>query len=876
MCRPFVPSLAVSRTLSTIDEVRSWWRGVFWNTHKLDLDAIVAYLGQFPRARELVTLLGGDISAGQRMLARETSSLCAGSKHTSLDEAYLTKGNLDLSKLTQWVPYNVPELSFEIANHPGWHISKGNVKSCVLRGGRIKSNPVVRRCFTALRNSYPGWLDIFNAAYHNHMLCDIDFNTWMSLGRAVTAFAKKYNSRFYSGWKDFVNIENFAGYNLSPSKENREEELRTWGEGELNYNLPGGTADEYKRVMAAKMVERLSNSRDPEKWTKEWDRNLKEFIASPYLWITSGAGDVQRFDVITFSGETIKVKKNRSATAYSQTVDELYHDIFDLSNIQPFRPADKVELGRKERIIIAAGTQMQVAMAYVMYKLSPAIDALQQSPIFMDQREQLQMWWEIISLLGSGKYAFPYDAPSFDQAVGTNEIHAFMDAAAIIVSNYVINDKEECLNVIDVIRYKLFHTPVVVDGTALFTWGHGLPSGIRWTALLGTLVNLARQDIANQIVSERLGWQVNVHVWGAGDDVLIISDNVAPLLAWYEWVREIGYGANPLKNFVSKSDAEFLRRVANMFEVRGYVNRRIAGLCYRDPTKPPLQAGVERMQERIAGVSILAERGANVVKCKNLVYLSLVSVNDNKIPMASARALAHTPSTYGGGGVGKLLASGAQGLGFKSMRGEKAEGVPIKGVFLTSFELTEMKLGHSVPKSAYQRQLLERLSPGSARDTKERLSKVFIDEVVVPLPTDPIIALWFRGKPLSWAPADLGDPQLLREYCIKSLNENKLDEALKVTAQHRRGEAQRIFSNWARPVAYDWIRGELDLATPVVLGEPGDIISRLSDYFRIKAMNSLLVRHRVEPRHVRRKSLWVERSVELSLARFPKRVPIFR
>lgn len=129
---------------------------------------------------------------------------------------------------------------------------------------------------------------------------------------------------------------------------------------------------------------------------------------------------------------------------------------------------------------------------------------------------------------------------------------------------------------------------VVEFGDRTFVWLSGLLSGWLWTAVFGTLINIAVIRSAARIYGIFTGTPPELlNVIGQGDDGSMWSIShkqvfgVIEVLGWLGWKFNIG------KFWVSKTKTEFLRFVYTSSSIRGYPVRAIGSLLWSSPASDP-------------------------------------------------------------------------------------------------------------------------------------------------------------------------------------------------------------------------------------------------------------------------------------------------
>ena len=134
--------------------------------------------------------------------------------------------------------------------------------------------------------------------------------------------------------------------------------------------------------------------------------------------------------------------------------------------------------------------------------------------------------------------------------------------------------------------FKVHKWSVKLYSGKIIDWEYGLPSGIRWTALFGTLTNVARAYLVERELSYITSDQNAVmKIVGQGDDDdIVLRSNLYGSL-FFEILLSFGVTANHAKNFMSTKETEFLKNIVFENTVMGYPARKICGMVFISPEK---------------------------------------------------------------------------------------------------------------------------------------------------------------------------------------------------------------------------------------------------------------------------------------------------
>lgn len=189
---------------------------------------------------------------------------------------------------------------------------------------------------------------------------------------------------------------------------------------------------------------------------------------------------------------------------------------------------------------------------------------------------------------------------------------------------------------------------VKYDGYTM-SWGNGVPSGWRWTALLDTLLNIASFRVIRDHMSLQMGSSIPVGTSTfQGDDVLFTTTSVTGVAALVEGYNLAGYEVHPSKTYISRDRGEFLRRSYEPEGVTGYITRTQLALRFRNPVLEMPVVAAERVPARVHLWMLLRQRGAlawGVAECM------LEDAVQAGVPMQVAADFILTPSAVGGVGL---------------------------------------------------------------------------------------------------------------------------------------------------------------------------------------------------------------------------------
>lgn len=206
--------------------------------------------------------------------------------------------------------------------------------------------------------------------------------------------------------------------------------------------------------------------------------------------------------------------------------------------------------------------------------------------------------------------------------------------------------------------YALDHMFVVNTERGIkYKWVHGLPSGYKFTALIGSVLNAA----INNLVLRKLQLNVRASVY-QGDDALIIIDKTfkyseLSLLRELSSVYEsLGLVLNINKSLVSKNSFEYLKHFYIYGRVFGIPARAFKSIVWKKPkTEIIFESTATKFQNRLATLRMCARRLCSYVPKKLyaiIKYMLLRIDKQKRIDRSEILNLIHTPVYMGGLGFG--------------------------------------------------------------------------------------------------------------------------------------------------------------------------------------------------------------------------------
>ncbi len=446
----------------------------------------------------------------------------------------------------------------------------------------------------------------------------IEVDEYRAIMKEQTLKVKHANSRLDSkaDWYWYADWDQFCGYNMAVPLTMDEVQIKVdeWCRGEIERPLvitEYGNLD-YYRLYHSKCEDILyflesatGDCMDFQRWV----------LRTP-LWVTTGSSrglKVSVFDNVT---------KQSVASKNSKSVLPQFFDSLDIANYMvgkstpdddTYSVAEKIEPGQKKRLIISAPWIQQLRMAYVDTYISKLLPRLNRyTTLFMNSERIFQFYNEIIvSCKDPTNIHLPLDVDGFDHSVTEKEVKIIFDVMIGMISRSKLSNSWRLQLMLDIAKDSWFGKEVMFNKNEIATWDHGMPSGVKWTSFFDTLIGIIRFEVCCAMLSRtKLGKPNVFKSCFQGDDMLLILKRRVDIVRIIKWYNDIGVKVSPVKNFISKTHDEFLRKIYFKDGMSGYISRRLVKLAIRDPLKPGAGNKIDNLKSNISSLWSLLWRGA--------------------------------------------------------------------------------------------------------------------------------------------------------------------------------------------------------------------------------------------------------------------------
>lgn len=474
----------------------------------------------------------------------------------------------------------------------------------------------------------------------------ISFEIWLSAFKRFSISVKK-SSDFVDKFWYFTDLELLVGFNLDGglSHDDKVVKVAAWCDGEISRN----ENRLYYNVFSNMLKERLMSIKPNLRPT-----TIDDYLLNVDSWMTDGSARGFRVP-IEYEGKVLKSQSKKQAIAQGMNLVELKSIMMNESNFNnTYSATEKIEPGRKGRLIISAPVGQQLRMSYVEKNLGDLIKrAFPEINFLKNSRNQLFNANVLTVESGSSslknKVFFPADATSFDQFVSRGEIDSCLNVLHEMIDMFVSTNllPKDVSEVMQLIKDNFFDIPVLVSQIPTLTWQHGLPSGVKWTALLGSLINIVRYLTIVEIPDGTPFSKIKTDfITVQGDDMAIILSRLVDSMRILVQYERFNIPIHFLKNYISYTSIEFLRKVHYAGKQLAYPARLITKLCFRLPENSGSKDNLSLLQERTLSIFRLYCRNANSINCySRMVDLVSYVLQVNK---TVAKTILSSPSFLGG------------------------------------------------------------------------------------------------------------------------------------------------------------------------------------------------------------------------------------
>jgi hypothetical protein len=664
---------------------------------------------------------------------------------------------------------------------------------------------------------------------------------WIEVVKQQNVVFKHFGTRLNEYWENYIDWNTWSGYNMRSFFAGRDKEIFDWSQkpSPVGDGIPNFWKYYYQALM---------QFLDLGKYNTEIE-DLTFWLSKVDTWAGSGSAQGVKTEVEKVSdGRTMKSKSTKVALALVKDLDEIKNEMFSDSTIEKYSGAIKIEAGRKDRIIISAGSVNQRRMGWLSSWFEPALkrSSIKETTLFMNNSEQVSWWNKLVDRMKLDYWCLPMDTASFDQGVSNKEIDIiFLGLLTKIVENKPLN-WESARDMLILAWYHFYQSTILINGKNK-TWKKGMPTGIRWTAFFDTVINICRSKVVFKLIQLDGNWSGDINLMAQGDDDSFDSLDVELLGKVFEKFNEIGVNVHPMKNYLDISRMEFLRKIASKQGVKGYIGRRILQQMFRDPTKRARLSGQEKLREIVSSWIILVSRGADKEKVFNLMYRDIrgwLRQNGIKIGEGEIFKLLVCPASLGGIGLNSQLLD--KNVFIKQEESENScEYKGKSGSYLTKQLNTETIIGEKVNINEF---VVNSITPEKLPLYNKYVIK--IERVDNPLRNIRIALpeLTFRPNYRTYYRNWVGDERLEPVFWDKVVAvsvERGIDYLITVTKADRKQLTFELWKKCQRKVFWHWVKNKLPFHQPLHEHFADNVVSVVFTSFKDQLFDIIFNNHRV-------------------------------
>lgn len=303
-------------------------------------------------------------------------------------------------------------------------------------------------------------------------------------------------------------------------------------------------------------------------------------------WITAGSSSVGEVQW-SYEDESGKFKAKKNMVTDLYTTAEIVEMIDNWDGVLRSRAFVKDEVG-KRRLAVSSGLEPYLVESYILHLFGHSFKNWEAITLDESPKEQHNRNCGVINRLKKGAFALPFDFARFDHQPTTDEIKTMISNIAEQCAIPTAN-KDEFNRLVEKVLYSYSHSIIsmsVKGKNISHDVEGGIPSGVRFTSLVGNEWNSIMTRIAQKMTSLVLGYDPILTKGIKGDDTYLLANTAVELYIFrlaYCGINAIGHDS---KFGISQRICEFLRNEISVDGVRGWSNRTIPTLSQRKPWNP--------------------------------------------------------------------------------------------------------------------------------------------------------------------------------------------------------------------------------------------------------------------------------------------------
>lgn len=689
----------------------------------------------------------------------------------------------------------------------------------------------------------------------------IPYKVWVKAFKDFGTSLKKFFTT--DEFKYYTDLELLVGYNLvGLSPEDKLVRVREWCFGEVDRG-------EFEALFYSQFDE-ISDNMLARTALTPYFMSFEEFINSVPLWMSDGSSRGKR---LRYNDEGVqkvtKAKKPVIGLAYS--TEELLGLCLGPSRLDFYSATEKMEPGRKGRLIISAPITQQIRMSYVEYCLNDLFKKMLPDVTILKNSKNQQKYFESIMRLtvkpGQSKIFFPADASAFDQNVSKREILTLLYNLRKLIFR-LVNERRvhpDILIVIDLIIELFFDIPISIDGQVVGLWQHGMPSGIKWTALLDSWINCVRFKVVKKLNADSVfGPIVTLEEAFTGDDMSLIFARIIDALRVLMTYNLLNIEIHPNKNLLSLQFTEYLRKIYYDGKQYGYPNRMVTKFLFRLPENSGSPNNHSLIVERSYSLFRMFNRTDNVDK--GLYYIHDMIKYVLNLDSVRAEKIMYSPNITGG--LGLLSTKNFNWkkrdveciIGWPKASQINDKGFPLSGVYSESVSEFSSRLGLGPVSSELRKSIYKAIDDsGDPYDARTNVTVECIEyRIKLNVNTKMIIsAISGAGRWRSWRSQVTFNPPNLPDILLALKRKDDIRALRSITSDDSMLLLDDLLIKSDRRFFWAWVKGDLEQLSFIATGTNEIQRNNLCSYVLSTLVSRVLSSHNLMSFDLYNKCLFV-------------------
>lgn len=327
------------------------------------------------------------------------------------------------------------------------------------------------------------------------------------------------------------------------------------------------------------------------------------------VWMRGKSGTGQKAYIVV-EGKKKRSRSYKGVDAALKSDQQIVHELLS-TQTERMVVMQKSE-GGKIRACVKTGNELYRKMDFLSEIIEVGLEGSRSSTLFAGPlgNEEIDEGW-LKSVKDTRTLKVPLDQSSFDHNQSKASIIAVLAAIGDTCFS-ASNTPQQYKDVWKQLWNTMVNKQVRVElDKKVWSWGNGIPSGWRWTALLDTLLNISSFRVIQKYVSR--DWDDPMPVinhCAQGDDVIFETTELRHVERTVAVYSALGYEVHPQKTYISRDRGEFLRRSYEPTGITGYTCRTQLSMRFRNPVIELPLAPAERIASRVALWLLSRQRGS--------------------------------------------------------------------------------------------------------------------------------------------------------------------------------------------------------------------------------------------------------------------------